>query len=82
MSTPLFPDFTDDGDRIQPTSLATMHRMYGRKDGHCCGTCKHLYRKHFDNTYLKCDLTVDTHGPASDWRAKWDACGRWEHKAE
>ena len=44
-----------------------------------CGECKHFLRLNYHNkTYRKCDLRKITHGPGSDHRAMWQACGRFE----
>ena len=42
-----------------------------------CGTCSHMLRHKHSKTYLKCDLVKNTHGPATDIRAKWAACEKW-----
>jgi hypothetical protein len=57
--------------------------FYGRgpKDK-TCKTCVHLRASHNSegrgNRHLKCDLRKITHGAATDHRAGWPACGRWE----
>lgn len=43
-----------------------------------CGTCRHLRRKSFARTYLKCGKGPDTAGPGTDIRARWPACVLWE----
>lgn len=44
-----------------------------------CGSCVHrVLMRHHDYTYPKCDLTVMTHGAATDVRAWWPACPQWE----
>lgn len=59
-----------------------MHRqlqlLHGRAEGKQCGTCSLLvgHGNSKKRTYLKCSLTVFTHGAATDWRMKWEACGR------
>jgi hypothetical protein len=52
--------------------------------GETCRTCRHLYRKRMGNTYLKCGLMEKYHsnGAATDIRAGWAACARWEAKEE
>jgi hypothetical protein len=48
-------------------------------EGATCRTCIHLYALGgVAGHYLKCDLRKLTHGPGSDHRAKWPACGRYE----
>jgi hypothetical protein len=48
-------------------------------DGATCKGCAHLYRMHWhDYKYPKCDLRKLTHGPGSDHRVNWLACGKYE----
>lgn len=46
-----------------------------------CGSCAHLQRNQWDKVYLKCALAQNTHGPATDIRAKWAACVEWKPAA-
>jgi hypothetical protein len=60
---------------------AGIHPANGLKlldNGETCGTCDHLYRRQLGGTYLKCDLGLMSRGPASDIRAWWPACPKWE----
>lgn len=45
-----------------------------------CGSCKNILQTgtRAGGRYLKCDLVPMTHGPATDIRAKWLACEKWE----
>ena len=65
---------------VEPKQLATMHARHGATEGQVCGTCNHLCRGRYNTTvYFKCELyTPWTHGPGTDWRKKWQACGKWE----
>ena len=66
-------------DRRLPLRIGDMHRRFGRTEGRCCASCVHLVvHKPGQNKYYKCDLTVITSGPGTDWRIGWPACGRWE----
>jgi hypothetical protein len=49
-------------------------------EGETCGSCRHLYRRQYAKTYLKCGLMQPywTGGHGSDIRAKAPACRRWE----
>lgn len=47
-------------------------------NGHTCGDCVHRVLKQRGGTYPKCDLGPVTGGPATDVRASWPACVRWE----
>lgn len=53
---------------------------FGRgPDGQACGVCVHLLRS---GRYFKCALRgKPTHGSATDHRAKWPACGKFEVRA-
>jgi hypothetical protein len=64
----------------RPRRLRVMHQMYGRDPEHTCGQCKHLVANERATTYYKCDLTRMTAGPGTDWRKRWEACGRFEAK--
>jgi len=48
--------------------------------GETCRTCRHLYRRQYAKTYLKCGLMQIhwTGGTATDVRARDAACRRWE----
>lgn len=44
-----------------------------------CGYCTHRVLMHWkDDHYPKCDLSTITHGQATDVRAWWPACPKWE----
>lgn len=44
-----------------------------------CGSCVHrVILQHRNGSWPKCDLATITHGQASDVRAWWPACPRWE----
>jgi hypothetical protein len=49
-------------------------------DGAKCATCVHLARIIYARTYYKCELRRNTHGPATDHRVRWPACGRYEEE--
>ncbi len=65
-------------DRHRNKLLAPMHRAYGRTEGKICGDCVHLLRVSYSKTYIKCGLGPQSHGPGTDWRARWPACGRFD----
>ena len=79
MSDKLF-DVPAVSSRKLPQRMGSMLRLYGPgPSGERCGTCAHLVRlSGYRRPYLKCALNRDTHGPATDWRAGWPACGKWE----
>ena len=44
-----------------------------------CGGCAHVVTQGWTaGKYLKCDAARITRGPATDIRAKWRACEKWE----
>lgn len=57
-------------------------RLLLKRDGPRCGNCRFLFRiRRNVRIYLKCAQLVDTHGPATDVRAKWPACSDWMTEA-
>lgn len=58
-----------------------MRRMYGERPTSTCGSCRHLIRQGRARDFLKCEKFGTTHGPGTDWRAKYRACGLWEEAA-
>ncbi len=61
--------------RKEAKTIERMHLAYGQTPGRECGECVHLRRIQYAKTYLKCAHYADTRGAATDWRARWDACG-------
>ena len=59
-----------------------MLRFYGDgPTGKTCGQCRHLYKRtDVARNCWKCELSLVTRGPASDFRKKWLACGAYEDK--
>lgn len=62
--------------------IERMHVIYGKREGAKCGDCVHFYGVSYANTYYKCRLFGDSHGPATDWRVRFVACGKFEPRAE
>ena len=56
---------------------AKLLRIYGQSEGNKCGKCIHLLEFAHDRAWFKCNLARVTRSAASDWRKKWDACGRF-----
>jgi len=52
---------------------------FGPKDKRC-KHCVHLFSYGNTRNYFKCDLRRVTHGPATDHRANWQTCGKFEEK--
>jgi hypothetical protein len=55
-------------------------KLFGKgPEGKTCKGCKHLTRMLYGHTVLKCDERTDlTHGKATDQKAGWNACNRFE----
>ena len=60
-----------------------MVRIFGiDEQGRRCKACKRLFRfTPGANSYFKCELRPLTRGPASDHRANWQACAKFEEEA-
>ena len=52
--------------------------LSGEKKGEVCASCKFFLRYHQGSMYFKCEKSDPTSSQASDWRAKWKACGLHE----
>lgn len=78
MSQPnLFDDEPDLAIRIS-RGLADMHRVYGRDDAHTCGACIQFERlRRGNSTFAKCRLARRSASRATDWAARWPACGKF-----
>jgi hypothetical protein len=63
-----------------PDRLVKMHRLHGVDPaGRQCGQCQYFFeRGGTAGTYYKCRHSRITGGPATDWRVRWPACGRFE----
>ena len=81
MSQPLMLGDKLPTTKVLPERIKDMYRAYGHHPNEKCKTCLHLiYHQPGQNKYLKCALTRITSGPGTDWRANWDACGKWEKR--
>lgn len=60
--------------------IKTMRKLFGHApDGRRCKECCHFDRVgHRSKTYFKCAWYGNTCGEATDWRANWLACGKFE----
>lgn len=61
-----------------PKRIEDMHTLYGVTPNKTCGTCNHLIRYKQGTTWFKCGLARQSASTATDWRVKWQACGKWE----
>jgi len=60
-------------------AIRTMHLRWGTTPGAVCRDCTHFLRKReATKVYFKCEKYGVTSGAATDWRARWNACGLWE----
>ena len=64
----------------RPRRHGEMIRLYGECPGRQCAQCAHLVRRVHARVYLKCELAGVTASAATDWRAGWEACGKWEKR--
>lgn len=53
---------------------------YGTTEGKKCKTCKLLYVHQMSNRFYKCRLRKFSHGPATDHKVNWPACGKYEEE--
>ena len=67
-----------------PAQLRAMHGVYGVTPGQTCGGCAHCSLRYGGaRGYYKCTLYGRfTHGPGTDWRKSWPACGGWLSAAD
>lgn len=66
-----------------PYRIQDLHHLHG--PGPTKAICKHCNLLlssygHTAKTYYKCTLSKMTHGPGTDWRVRWPACGAFETK--
>lgn len=57
-----------------------MIALYGKIDSFTCKSCQHLKRSGKNRPYFKCSKFGITHSAATDWRAKWTACGLFKER--
>jgi hypothetical protein len=76
----LYPEWFEKykDDISYPERLRVMHASYGTTPGKVCKNCIHLRRYHAGASWLKCELTKSTQSSATDWKAGWPACGKYE----
>ena len=71
-----FADQTKNAAHVNPCM-----RLYGEGPaGKTCKTCRLLFHTQRSKRYYKCELRNFTHGPGSDHRVNWPACGRFVEK--
>ncbi len=72
--------FTTEGLRAAPKRKPNpMVRTFGSGPVETvCRDCDHFFRKSLGKTYFKCRLFGNSGGPATDWRALWPTCAKFE----
>ena len=63
--------------RMAIADHAKLIRLYGAIAGETCKNCVHLRRYRQSATWMKCDQARRSSSSATDWRARWQACGRF-----
>ena len=59
--------------------IEEMHRRFGRRGHGTCADCPHFLRyKYRDKPYRKCEVYGVTNSEATDWVAKYTACGLYD----
>lgn len=62
-----------------PRAIRPMYAAYGKHETETCGKCAHLIANQYhDKIYYKCELLKMTRGAGTDFRRKWQACGKFE----
>ena len=80
---PTLPGFEDLVDLDpRPRRIVAMYVMYHKTPGRYCGECKHFLRFLRGGSWSKCELTQMSASKATDWRARWEACGKFEEATE
>ena len=65
-------------EEVLPKRIEDMYALFGKTPNETCGTCNNLIRYSQAATWFKCSLARQSASAATDWRMKWDACGKWE----
>ncbi len=77
----LKPQFDADfARRKQARKLERMHVLYGKREDARCGDCVQFIGREYAGKYFKCRLFGDSAGPATDWRVRYVACGKFERR--
>ena len=67
------PDVNKTAIKMHLDLIAT-HGSYPDK----CKNCIHFLVIQFSSRYFKCDQASLSSNPKTDWRANWEACGKFE----
>lgn len=77
----LYPEWLEahKEELVLPPRILALRSVFGHgPDGITCKNCAHLLRYHQGARWMKCNLSKMTQSVASDWRAGWPACGKYE----
>jgi len=75
----LFTGTPDEALVFAPADPNPLVRTFGRgPDGKRCKDCRHFYVIEFANRYFKCRIRGNSGGPATDHRANWKTCAKFE----
>lgn len=84
MSKLPYPDTHDEVEALKRSYLKMrkiekMHTLYGRQGTEQCKNCAHFFKTNWDQAtqHFKCKLYGVTGGEGTDWRAHYDACGKF-----
>jgi hypothetical protein len=81
---PILPDWFSIGSTVPRTHTSNVVRglhPFGHDLGpetSRCRTCKHVTRRQYASSYLKCAKSLQSSGLATDVRLKWRGCVMWE----
>lgn len=80
----LFPEWLEKhkNDPKQPKRLRQMHNIYGKTEGKTCGNCIYLRRYRQSATWMKCTFSRVSGSTSTDWRAGWQACGKYSEQPD
>lgn len=69
--------------RIAVHQYNSLILIYGKTDGKKCIDCVNCQRHEGGSKrFYKCHLASISHGPATDWNSRWQACGKFEPEPE
>lgn len=75
------PELPKTKDRLAVHQYKQLCSIHGTRDDKRCKECIHCNQHQGGSKYFyKCDLANISHGPATDWNSRWQACGKFEQK--
>ena len=76
----VFPSEISKENRSAVVAHAKLIQLHGETPNKKCKMCKHFITKRYSKTYFKCNMFRNSNGPSTDWRARWQAFGKFEEK--